>query len=188
MAAETYSPEPPTILDLWLASPGAVYTPITPPLNSRHRADTTSKKRKRAMSVPLRTPGSNSFRSESPKRRRAEDFDDVQPEQSASQVGSETLSLNLKTTLTPIASRVSSTQKRSPSPTRETPIILKGAWPPVLTESLSGLQDAPPKHVDSLGDRLAEGVDFGFIPIGLKVLQTSKSSIKVLISTAYDRT
>jgi len=115
------------------------------------------------MSLPASVPASSSHRSDSPKRQRTDDADDVQPEQSASQLGSETpLALNERNTFSPPASRVSS------SPTRETPIILRSAWPPVLTESLNGLKEAPPEHAERLGDRLAEGVDFGFIPHGLQ--------------------
>ena len=122
------------------------------------------------MSLPASVPTSGSHRSDSPKRRRTDDADDVQPEQSASQLGSETpLALNERNTFSPPASRVSSSPKRSSSPTRETPIILRSAWPPVLTESLNGLKEAPPEHAERLGDRLAEGVDFGFIPQGLQV-------------------
>ncbi|KAJ4286952.1 hypothetical protein N0V90_012832 [Kalmusia sp. IMI 367209] len=87
----------------------------------------------------------------------------------ASQLGSETpLALNQKNTFSPSASRVSSSPKRSSSPTRETSIILRTAYPPVLVESLNGLKEAPPEHAERLGDRLAEGIDFGFIPQGLQ--------------------
>ncbi|KAH4354204.1 hypothetical protein HBH97_254470 [Parastagonospora nodorum] len=121
------------------------------------------------MSLPTRVPASSSQRSDSPKRRRTDESDDVHPEQSASQLGCDTrLALNHTNTFSPPTSRVSSTPKRSSSPTRETPIILRSAWPPVITESLNGLKESPPEHADSLGDWLAEGVDFGFIPQGLQ--------------------
>jgi hypothetical protein len=106
-----------------------------------------------------------SQRGDSPKRQRVDvDIDDdIQPEQSASQLGSEgPLALNRTNIFA--ASRVSLGLKRSSSPTRETLLMLRSAWPPVLTESLNGLKKAPPEHVDRLGDWLAEGIDFGFIP------------------------
>jgi hypothetical protein len=82
-----------------------------------------------------------------------------------SQSGSETpLALNERNTFSSPASRVSLSPKRSLSLTRETPIILRSAWPPVLTESLNGLKKAPPEHAERLGDRLAEGVNSSFVP------------------------
>jgi hypothetical protein len=148
-------------ISFWLASVHESYLPLTPPPDNDSKLPL---KRKRAMSLPL------SARSDSPKRRRTDDADDVRPEQSASQLGSENpLVLNERNTFSPLASRVSSSPKRSSSPTRETPIILRGAWPPVFTESLNGLKEAPPKHAERLGDRLVEGIDFGFIPQGLQV-------------------
>lgn len=153
----------------WLASEHA--SPLTPPPNDGLELRQCTSKRKRAMSLPASAPA-GSQRSDSPKRRRTDvDIDDdIEPEQSASQLGSEALlTLNRTNTFSPPASRVSSGLKRSSSPTRETPLILRSAWPPVLTESLNGLKEDPPKHVDRLGDWLAEGIDFGFIPQGLKV-------------------
>ncbi|KAH7119534.1 hypothetical protein B0J11DRAFT_440129, partial [Dendryphion nanum] len=124
------------------------------------------------MSLPAHIDKPNSYRSESPKRRRTEDVDDIQPGQSASQLGHETpLPLTERNTFSPPGSRVSSSVKRSSSPTRETPIVLRSAWPPVLTESLNGLKETPPWHIERLGDRLAEGVDAGFIPHGLQACE-----------------
>ena len=121
------------------------------------------------MSLPASLPVSSAHRNESPKRRRTDDADDIQPGQSASQLGGGTpLALTERNTFSPPGSRVSSSVKRSSSPTRETPIILRSAWPPVLTESLNGLREAPPKQVEQLGDQLANGVDLGFIPQGLE--------------------
>ncbi|KAF2491436.1 hypothetical protein BU16DRAFT_584714 [Lophium mytilinum] len=79
-----------------------------------------------------------------------------------------TRSLNEKNTFSPASSRVSLNPKRSSSPTRETPGILRKAWPPVLTESFTGLKETPPEHVEQLRDRLANGVDSSFIPQGLQ--------------------
>ena len=142
---------------------------LTPPPDECSKSHPAPLKRKRAMSLPTSAPVPSSHRSESPKRRRTEDVDDVHPAQSASQLGSETpLALTERNTFSPPGSRVSSSAKRSSSPTRETPIILRSAWPPVLTESLNGLREAPPEQVERLGDRLAEGVDLGFIPQGLQ--------------------
>jgi hypothetical protein len=144
--------------------------PLTPPPDGDSKLRPALLKRKRAMSLPANTPASSSYRSDSPKRRRTDNIDDIQPGQSASQLGSETpLILNERNTFSPPASRVSSSPKRSSSPTRETPIILRSAYPPVLVESLNGLKEAPPEHAERLGDRLAEGIDFGFIPQGLQV-------------------
>ncbi|OCK73998.1 hypothetical protein K432DRAFT_387067 [Lepidopterella palustris CBS 459.81] len=156
-------------VSLWLASAHELCLPLTPPPDDNSKQPPAPLKRKRAMSLPTSVPASH--RSDSPKRRRTDNIDDVQPEQSASQLGSETpLALNNRNTFSPPASRVSSSPKRSSSPTRETPIILRSAWPPVLTESLNGLKEAPPEHVEQLGDRLADGVDFGFIPQGLQYI------------------
>ena len=156
-------------IDSWLASGHELYLPLTPP-DDDSKLRTAPLKRKRAMSLPTIVPASSSHRSDSPKRRRTEDADDVRPEQSVSQSGSENpLALNERNTFSPPASRVSSSPKRSSSPTRETPIILRSAWPPVLIESPNGLKEAPPEHAERLGDRLAEGIDFGFVPQGLQV-------------------
>ncbi|KAF2680726.1 hypothetical protein K458DRAFT_392398 [Lentithecium fluviatile CBS 122367] len=96
------------------------------------------------MSLPAIVPASSSQRSNSPKRRRADDSYDVRPEQSASQLGSGSpLTLNDKT-------------------------AFLDEYPPVLVESLNGLEEAPPDHAERLGDRLAEGIDFGFIPQNLR--------------------
>ncbi|CCT61205.1 predicted protein [Plenodomus lingam JN3] len=121
------------------------------------------------MSLPASVPDS-SQRSDSPKRRRTDDdIDGIQPEQSASQLGSEaTLNLNRTNTFSPATSRVSSGPKRSSSPTRESSRVLRSAWPPVLTESLNGLEEAPPQHVNRLGDWLVEGINSSFIPQGLQ--------------------
>lgn len=155
-------------IDSWLTS--GHYVPLTPPPNDDSKLHPVPLKRKRAMSLPASVPTSTSHRSDSPKRRRTEDADDVQPEQSVSQSGSEALlALNDRNTFSPPASRVSSSPKRPSSPTRETPIILRSAWPPVLTESLNGLKEDPPEHAERLGDRLADGIDSGFIPQGLQV-------------------
>ncbi|KAL9083130.1 MAG: hypothetical protein Q9165_008660 [Trypethelium subeluteriae] len=161
-------------INSWLASENDTCLPLTPPADENWKKPCpASLKRKRAMSLPLHVP--DSHRSDSPKRRRTDDVDDdddddVQPEQSASQFGSENplLALNERNTFSPPTSNVSSHPKRPSSPTRETPIILRNAWPPVLTESLNGLKEAPPEHAELLGDRLAHGVDYGFIPQGLR--------------------
>jgi len=149
---------------LWIASTCISCVTLTPLADDDRKLRSAILKRKRAMSLPANVPTSSSQRSESPERRRTGDTDDVQPEQSASQLGNETLlPLGRSNTFSPPTSQVSS------SPTRETPIALRSAWPPVLTESLNGLQEAPPDHVERLRDWLAEGVDFGFIPQGLQV-------------------
>ncbi|KAF1969952.1 hypothetical protein BU23DRAFT_601152 [Bimuria novae-zelandiae CBS 107.79] len=156
-------------ISAWVASAPEFCHPLTPPSDDDSRPHSTPLKRKRAMSLPANAPASSLYRSDSPKRRRTDDTDDVQPEQSASQLGSKTpLALNERNTFSPPASRVSSSPKRSSSPTRETPIILRSAYPPVLVESLNGLKEAPPEHAERLGDWLAEGIDFGFIPQGLQ--------------------
>ena len=51
--------------------------------------------------------------------------------------------------------------KRLSGLTRETPVIIRSAWPLAVTESLNGLKDYPPEQVERL-ERLAESVDFGF--------------------------
>jgi hypothetical protein len=157
-------------ISVWVASAPEFCLPLTPPPDDNSKPRPAPLKRKRAMSLPANTPASSSYCSDSSKRRRTEDTDDVQPEQSASQLGSETLLiLNERNKFSPPTSRVSSSLKRSSSPTRETPVILRSAYPPVLVESLNGLREAPPEHAERLGDRLAEGIDFGFIPQGLQV-------------------
>jgi hypothetical protein len=157
-------------INSWLASGVTTLPPLTPPPDGvvpKPRQGTS--KRERAMSLLSNAPTSHSQRSDSPKRRRI-DGDDIRPEQSASQLGSEaSLALNQTNTFSPPASRVSSGRKRSQSPAREAPIILRSAQPPVWTESLNGLEEAPPEHVDRLGDWLAEGADVGFNPQGLQV-------------------
>ena len=170
----------------WLASGHESCLPLTPPPDDNSKLRPAPLKRKRAMSLPASVPASSSHRSDSPKRRRTDDADDIQPEQSASQLESETsLALNERNTFSPPASRVSSSPKRSSSPTRETPIILRSAWPPVLTESLNGLKEAPPEHAERLGDRLAEGVNFGFIPQGLQARAFNSMFLsQILISLA----
>jgi hypothetical protein len=156
-------------VDSWLASGDTALSPLTPPPDDVPKSRQGTLKRKRATSLPSNMPTSHSQRSDSPKRRRTDD-EDVGPEQSASQLGSEaSLTLNRTNTFSPPASRVSSGLKRSQSPTRETPIILRSAQPPIWTESLNGLKEHPPENVDRLGDYLAKDVDFGFIPQGLQV-------------------
>ena len=156
-------------ISAWVDSARARLPP-TPPSDGDSKLRPVPLKRKRAMSLPTNTPASSSYHSDSPKRRRTDNIDDIQPEQSASQLGSDiSLSPNERNTFHPSASRVSSSPKRSSSPSRETPIILRNAYPPVLIESLNGLKEAPPEHAERLGDRLAEGIDFGFIPQGLQV-------------------
>lgn len=139
-------------VDAWIASVPEFCIPLTPPLDS---------------SFPTNTPASVPYRSGSPKRRRV-NSDNSGPEKSASQFRSESISvLNERTAFSPSASHVSSSPKRSPSPTRETPIILRTAYPPVLVENVEGLEEAPPEQVEQLRGRLTEGIDSGFIPQGL---------------------
>lgn len=122
------------------------------------------------MSLPANPSIPSPHRSVSPKRRRTETTDDVRPTESVSQVGKETqLTLNERTTFSPPTSRFSSSPKRASSPTRETPIILRSACPPILVETSDGLKETPPEYAERLGNRLAEGIDFGFIPQGLQV-------------------
>jgi hypothetical protein len=157
----------------WLASGDTILSPLTPPPDDVPKSRQDTLKRKRAMSLPSNVPTSHSQRSDSPKRRRTDD-EDVGPEQSASQLGSEaSLALNRTNTFSPPASRVSSGPKRSQSPARETPIILRSAQPPIWTESLNGLKEDPPEDVDRLGDYLAKDADSGFIPQSLKVRQSN---------------
>jgi hypothetical protein len=164
------------IVETWLKSTDDARCLLTPPPEHVVVPHPHTLKRKRAMSLPANASAPPSHRGESPKRRRVDDAEDVEPSQSASQLGSESL-LPLKdsNTFPPPASRASSSLSRARSPTRESPIILKSASPPVLTESLNGLQEPPPQHVDQLGDYLAAGVDLHFIPQGLKVRCTWSS-------------
>ncbi|KAH8723061.1 hypothetical protein GQ44DRAFT_774342 [Phaeosphaeriaceae sp. PMI808] len=142
---------------LWLASEHEALPPLTPPPDQR---------------------------SDSPKRRRTDNIDNidvVQPEQSASQVA-----LNRTDTFSLPTSRVSSSPKCSTSSTREIPILLRSAWPPVLTECINGLMEAPPEHVDRLGDWLAEGIDFGFIPQGLQHVINNDPEVGYQFTKARD--
>ncbi|KAF1840123.1 uncharacterized protein K460DRAFT_203491 [Cucurbitaria berberidis CBS 394.84] len=163
----------------WLNSAHTSYLPITPPPDTERKSYLRPLKRKRAASLPMYAPSSSSHRNESPKRQRTRDIDIVEPGQSVSQVGSENaLALNRTNTFCPPASRVSSSSpNRSSSPARETPVILRSAWPPVWTESLNGLHEAPPPHAEELGERLADGVDFHFIPHALQVRITTQRFI-----------
>jgi hypothetical protein len=164
------------IVETWLKSTGDARCPLTPPPEHVVVPHPHKLKRKRAMSLPTNAAGPPLLRGESPKRRRVDDAEDIEPAHSASQLGSDSL-LPLKdsNTFPPPASRASSSLSRARSPTRESPIILKSASPPVLTESLNGLQEPPPQHVDQLGEYLAAGVDLHFIPRGLKVRCTWSS-------------
>lgn len=177
-------------MEKWLNSTHAARCPPTPPPELLLEADlhTSARKRKRAMTLPADTSSfsadissfpadrssaqASSRRSDSPKRRRVDHndaADDVDTAQSASQVGSESvLSLTERSTFVPPTSRASSSILRSRSPTRETPIILKSASPPVLTESLNGIETPPPAHIQQLGDYLLTNIDTHFIPLGLK--------------------
>lgn len=158
------------IVETWLVSTHEACHLPTPPPEDIIAPHTHTRKRKRAMSLPADAPGITSHRSESPKRRRVDDVQEVEPAQSASQFGSESvLPLKDSNTFPPQISRASSVISRARSPTRETPIMLKSASPPVLIESLNGLREPPPSHIEYLGDYLATGVDFHFIPLGLRV-------------------
>lgn len=158
------------IVDIWLKSMHDARYPLTPPPEHVIAPHSHMRKRKRAMSVPANASGTTSHRGECPKRRKFDDAEDVELAQSASRFGSESmLPLRDSNTFPPPASRASSNLSRARSPTRETPIILKSASPPVLTESLNGLREPPPQQVEYLGDYLAAGVDLHFIPQGLKV-------------------
>jgi hypothetical protein len=153
----------------WVTSTQERHLPPSPPPDEVALKPLSSK-RKRAMSLPSTVPLPISRRSHSPKRQRTEPDDEVFPQQSASQLSSNRpFPLHDKYTFSPPTSRLSSSPKRSSSPTRETPVILRTAWPPVVVESLNGLQVAPPTHVERLGDLLADGVDSRFIPKGLEV-------------------
>jgi len=63
---------------------------------------------------------------------------------------------------------VSTSDERTTFSPTLTPILLRSADPPVVVESVNGLREAPPTHVERLGDRLAEGIDFAFIPQNLQ--------------------
>ncbi|KAF1351454.1 hypothetical protein EJ07DRAFT_159381 [Lizonia empirigonia] len=90
----------------------------------------------------------------SPKRRRVicndtayDATDEVEPAQSASQTGSESvLSLTEQNTFAPPTSYASSSVLRPRSPTRETSIILKNALPPVLTKSSNAASKGEVSH------------------------------------------
>jgi hypothetical protein len=136
-----------TLVSSWLDTAQEIYNPLTPPPDEDSKPRSGPLKRKRAMSLPTSLHASSLHCSESPKRRKTDDADDIQPEQNASQLGGGTpLALTERNTFSPPGSRVSSSVKRSSSPTRETPIILRSAWPPVLTESLNGLREVPPEQ------------------------------------------
>ncbi|KAF2450238.1 hypothetical protein P171DRAFT_426669 [Karstenula rhodostoma CBS 690.94] len=160
------------LISSWLLSTqNSCFLPSPPPDEAALEPFPAPPKRKRAMSLPTTTPVPSSHRSDTQKRRRIEYSDNVLPEQSASQLGSNTpLTLNEKNTF---SSRSRLFSKRSSSPARETPIILRNVWPPVIAESLNGVRDAPLKHVERLSDRLPEGVDCGFIPKGLEVCDSN---------------
>jgi hypothetical protein len=79
---------------------------LTPPPDGVPKSPQGTSKRKRAMSLPSNVSNSHPERSNSPKRRRT-DGDDIRPEQSASQFGSEaSLALNQTITFSPPPSRV----------------------------------------------------------------------------------
>ena len=153
---------------LWLHTTDDTYYPLTPPPDHEPRSPSLKRKR-RAMSD---MQAYSSSRNETAKRQRIDENDDISPEQSASQLDRDTpLPLNRINTFSPPTSRVSSDPKRSYSPTRETPTLLRSASPPVLTESLNGLKEPLLEQVELLGDRLADRVDSRFIPLGLQVFQ-----------------
>jgi len=127
-------------------------------------------KRERSLSLPTDEPASGSLRSGSPKRRRLHDSDDIQPEQSASQ-HAVAPTLNTRNTFSPSPSGLSSGPQRSPSPLRDTKLLLEKVCPPIITRGYAGLSQAPPQYVDALGDRLANGTNVAFIPHGLLVHQ-----------------
>ncbi|PSN58890.1 hypothetical protein BS50DRAFT_317413 [Corynespora cassiicola Philippines] len=111
----------------WLTSAHKDRVPLTPP-DECPKSLPVPLKGKRAMSLPKKASVPSPHRSESPKRRRTGYVDNIQPSQSVSQPGSETLlALTERNTFSPPGSRVFSSAKRSPSPTRETPIILRSA-------------------------------------------------------------
>jgi hypothetical protein len=123
-------------------------------------------------SADLSSAQVSSRRDDSPKRRRVTEndaADAIEPAQSASQIGSESvLPLTEQNIFAPPTSRASSSILRARSPTCETPIVLKNASPPVLTESPNGIEAPPPAQVQQLGDCLLTDIDAHFIPLGLK--------------------
>ncbi|KAF3031946.1 hypothetical protein E8E11_000328 [Didymella keratinophila] len=66
--------------------------------------------------------------------------------------------------------------------------MLKSASPPVLIESLNGLREPPPSHIEYLGDYLATGVDFHFIPLGLRDVIKNDSDVghQIIKSADFD--
>ncbi|KAF1364339.1 hypothetical protein EJ07DRAFT_172340 [Lizonia empirigonia] len=147
-------------INSWLASKHGTLSPLTPPPDDDSELRQGTSKRKRATSLPAIMPAGNA--ATVPNGEEPTSISMMMFNPSRARRNSEAVFH------CPPASRVSSGLKRSSSPTRETPLILRSAWPPVLTESLNGLKEAPPEHVDRLGDWLAKGIDFGFIPQGLQ--------------------
>lgn len=125
----------------------------------------------------------SSHHSGSPKNPRTDDADDIESDQSASQIGSTALALNARNTFSPTPCQVSSDRKCSLSPTRETAIILRSARPPNFIESLNGLEKAPSTYIDDHGDRLAKGVENAFIPRGLQARKACSSCHCVITSS-----
>lgn len=123
-------------------------------------------KRERSM-CPEDEPTSDSPCHGSPKRQRLHNSEDIQ---SSPQFANK-LTLNAGNTFGPLSesSGFSSDPQRSPSPTRISRQDLKEARPPIIFHSICGLNEAPPQLVEELGDRLANGVNSGFIPHGLSV-------------------
>lgn len=153
-----------THISIWSWLYSTYQLPLTPPANDDDDVSQLTPRKRKRKRVMSNAPSSD--RSESPKRRRT--ANDVPLAYSLS--GSETpLTLNHTNTFSASASRASSQPKRTKSPARETPIILRNASPPILTEGLNGLQEAPPDHIERLADRLAEGIDSCFIPQALEV-------------------
>lgn len=114
---------------------------------------------------PEDEPTSDSPCHGSPKRQRLHNSEDIQ---SSPQFANK-LTLNAGNTFGPLSesSGFSSDPQRSPSPTRISRQDLEKARPPIIFHSISGLDEAPPQLVQELGDRLANGVNSGFIPHGL---------------------
>jgi hypothetical protein len=145
--------------------------PLTPPADEERGL----LRRKRATSEPTSV---NQFtamfvhRSVSPSKRRRRDSDDLQPEQSASAVGSNArpLILGSSTTFSPPGSHVgTSTPRHSDSPSRETIAALRVASPPITTEPLDGVKSEPPVRVMAVVARLENGLEQGWIPGWLEV-------------------